>query len=67
LRQTNLWGPKDFLLHVKTSRKEAKESRYWLRLLDLEAKPALEAERDALVQEARELVLIFSAIIRKRS
>jgi hypothetical protein len=49
---------------MKTSRKE---SRYWLRLLDLEAKQELETERAALVQEASELVLIFSAIIRKKS
>ena len=27
---------KDFLFRVKICRKEAKESRYWLRLLDLE-------------------------------
>ena len=60
-------GPKDFLLRMKTSRKEAKESRYWLRLLDLHAKTELETERSALVKEASELVLIFSAIIRKKS
>ena len=57
-------GPKDFLLRMKTSRKESKESRYWLRLLDLEAKPELERERAALVREATELVLIFSAILK---
>jgi four helix bundle protein len=28
-------GLKDFLLRMKTSPKEAKESRYWLRLLEL--------------------------------
>jgi len=60
-------GPKDFLLRMRTSRKEAKESRYFLRLLDLEAKPELETERAVLVKEASELVLIFSAIIRKKS
>jgi four helix bundle protein len=27
---------KDFVLRIKISRKEAKESRYWLRLLDTE-------------------------------
>src|SRR4051794_12585937 len=27
-------GKKDFLMHIKISRKEAKESRYWLRLID---------------------------------
>jgi hypothetical protein len=52
---------------MKTSRKEAKEARYWLRLLDLQAKRELEAELAALVKEASELVPIFSAIIRKKS
>jgi four helix bundle protein len=59
-------GDKDFLFHVKISRKEAKESRYWLRLLDLEGKPDLEPERIALIQETDELMRIFGAIIRKR-
>ena len=60
-------GPKDFLLRMKIGRKEAKESCHFLRLLDLEGKPQLEPQRAALVQEASELVLIFSAIIRKKS
>jgi four helix bundle protein len=60
-------GDKDFLLHIKISRKESKESRYWLRLLDLGAKGDLEPERAALVKEAIELMRIFGAIYRKRS
>jgi four helix bundle protein len=59
-------GDKDFLVHMKIARKEAKESRYWLRLLDLESRPQLEAEREALAQESLELMHIFNAIIRKR-
>ncbi len=59
-------GEKDFLVRMKTARKEAKETRYWLRLLDLETREALEPERQSLMQEATELVLIFSAIIRRR-
>jgi four helix bundle protein len=54
---------KDFVLRIKICRKEAKESRYWLRLL--EAADTLGAERDQLVQEARELMNIFGAILRK--
>jgi len=54
---------KDFLLRIKISRKEAKESRYWLRLL--EASENLGAERDDLVREAQELMNIFGAIVRK--
>lgn len=58
-------GKKDFLLHARISRKEAKESNYWSRLIDLEAMPELEAERCALQKEAIELMRIFGAIIRK--
>jgi four helix bundle protein len=54
---------KDFVLRIKICRKEAKESRYWLRLL--EAPDKLDAERNMLVQEAQELMNIFGAIIRK--
>ena len=59
-------GDKDFLVHMKIARKEAKEARYWLRLLDLEDRPQLEAERTALVQESLELMHIVNAIVRKR-
>jgi four helix bundle protein len=35
-------GDKDFLVHMKIARKEAKETRYWLRLLELQQRPELE-------------------------
>jgi four helix bundle protein len=54
---------KDFVLRIKICRKEAKESRYWLRLLEAADRTA--AERDSLVQEAQELTNIFGAIVRK--
>ena len=57
---------KDFIHRLKTCRKEAKESRLWLRLLDTCAGPELTHDRDALAQEAQELLLIFNAIIRKK-
>jgi len=56
---------KDFRLHIKISRKESKESRYWLRLLDTGKDPGLNAERDRLIQESTELLRIFSAILDK--
>ncbi len=56
---------KDFLLRIKTCRKESKESAYWLRLLDCESSAALQAECDRLTTEARELMNIFGAILRK--
>ena len=54
---------KDFVCRIKICRKEAKESRYWLRLLEI-SDPTT-AERDKLVQEAQELMNIFGAIARK--
>jgi len=54
---------KDFLMRIKISRKEAKESRYWLRLLDLNQE--LENERQDLINEAIELKNIVSTIIQK--
>lgn len=54
---------KDFVLRIKICRKEAKESRYWLRLLEATDKAAI--ERDVLVQEAQELMNIFGSIVRK--
>jgi len=55
---------KDFLMRVKICRKEAKESRLFLRLLDA-GPDATKTSRDSLSSEARELTLIFSAIISK--
>ena len=55
---------KDFVLRIKICRKEAKESRYWLRLIETnDGKIAV--ARDLLVQEAQELMNIFGAIVRK--
>ncbi|MFO0809075.1 MAG: four helix bundle protein [Gemmataceae bacterium] len=60
-------GDKDFVCRLKIARKEAKESHYWLRLLDFERRPDLEPARATLMQEAQELVLIFSAMVRNRT
>lgn len=56
---------KDFLMRVKICRKEAKESRLFLRLIEVDSNSI--DRRDALAGEARELTLIFSAIISKSS
>jgi four helix bundle protein len=56
-------GKKDFLMKIKTCRREAKESRYWLRLLDVDGE--LEQQRQQLSAEAQELMNIFGAILRK--
>ena len=58
-------GKKDFQMHVKISRKEAKESRYWLSLLDCAASAELDRARGVLMQEATELMNIFGSIYRR--
>ncbi len=50
---------KDFLMRVKICRKEAKESRLFLRLVDAGSTKATLGTRDELAGEARELTLIF--------
>lgn len=54
---------KDFVMRIKICRKEAKESAYWLHLLDIPE--TLAKQRSELIQEATELVMIFSSIMRK--
>ena len=58
-------GKKDFLMRVKICRKEAKESRYWLRLVDTNSEPNQEKEGKELEKEATELMNIFGSIVRK--
>ena len=66
LEANNALSKKDFVMRVRISLKEAKESGYWLQLLDLSGQTRnLEAERLRLIRECDELVRIFSTIIKK--
>lgn len=56
---------KDFAMRIKICRKEAKESRYWLRLINANGKNEIEAERKELEKEAQELTHIFGSIVTK--
>jgi four helix bundle protein len=58
-------GDKDRLMKFRTCRKEAKESQLWLRLLHTGENTDLDMKRQALRQEAHELKLILTAIIKK--
>jgi four helix bundle protein len=60
-------GKKDFAMRIKISRKEAKESNFFLRLLDTGDDIELDRERCDLAQEAQELVKILSSIVNKSS
>ena len=52
-------------MRIKICRKEAKENRYWLRLIETFEDEALGNERVKLAGEAQELMNIFGAILRK--
>ena len=56
-------GKKDFRMRIKICRKEAKESRYWLRLISCNS----EGDKDKanLIQESNEVMRIFGAILEK--
>lgn len=58
-------GKKDFLMHLRISRKEAKESRFWLRLILETNDDFYKNACNELINEATELKKIFSAIIEK--
>jgi len=55
---------KDFAMRVKICRKESKESRYWLKLIEVNGEDA-EKQRKSLIQEATELMKIFGSILEK--
>lgn len=59
---------KDFTHKIGISRREARESRYWLRLIkkaELVSDEKLKIENDWLINEAREIMLILSSIINR--
>lgn len=55
---------KDFVKSIKICRKEAKESRVWLKGLKI-AINFTDVEFDALIQEATEFIYIFTSILTK--
>jgi four helix bundle protein len=58
-------GKKDKLMRIKICLKEAKESLYWLRLMNVNNSKELDTERSGLAEEAKELSKIFGAIALK--
>ena len=55
-------GKKDFLMRIKICRKEAKETRYWLKSISCEDSDSV--KQGALVRESTGLMNIFGAILR---
>jgi four helix bundle protein len=58
-------GGKDRVMKFKICRKEAKECQLWLRLLNTGTNATAAEQREELRQEAHELKLICTAIIKK--
>jgi four helix bundle protein len=58
-------GKKDFLMHVKICRKEAKETANWIRLLIETNDQKILDEGTKIYNESVELKKIFSAIVNK--
>jgi four helix bundle protein len=56
---------KDFIMRIKICRKEAKESTYWLRLIDTHNEREQESDRKGLIKETTELMNIFGSILQK--
>lgn len=59
---------RDFANKMAIGRREARETRYWLRLIQralLESDPLLKKESDDLITESREIMLILSCIVNK--
>src|SRR4030042_2099932 len=54
---------KDFVMRIKISRKEAKESGYWLELTEPKEEQMMEKQK--LIKEATELTKIFGSIVEK--
>jgi len=56
---------KDFLLRIRICKKEAAESLYWLKLIQLSSDEKSKDILNELKQEAKELSRIFGAILNK--
>jgi four helix bundle protein len=57
-------GKKDLAMRIRICRKEVKESGYWPGLFEARGEAA-EKKRHALIEEATELLKIFTSIVEK--
>lgn len=57
-------GKKDFLMRIRICKKEAKESAYWLKLVECNDQKS-ENRRNTLIDEAMQFVKIFNSIAEK--
>lgn len=57
-------GKKDFVMRIRICLKEAKESVFWLRLMEIGNSERLVAEKERITKESQELLRIFFAILK---
>jgi four helix bundle protein len=57
-------GKKDFAMRIRICRKEAKETVYWLKLVETNDN-SLDIKRALYIQEGTEIMKIFGAILIK--
>lgn len=57
-------GKRDFIMRAKIAKKEARESYYWLQVIDVGISEVLQAQRKILSKEADELTRILGAMVR---
>ena len=55
----------DYFYPIKVCKKEARESTFWLKLVDTGEDQTLESERNSLITESIELSKIFWSIAKK--
>ena len=60
-------GTKDLLMRLRISKKESKETSYWLRVIDTGSNTRTIAARDRLLEESEEILRILGAIFKKLS
>ena len=65
IEANNCLGKKDFIMRLRICRKEAKETTYWLNLIEVDSDFELMEEHDVLTQESVELTRIFGSILQK--
>lgn len=58
---------KDFLMRIKIARKEAKETLFWLQIIDCGSSVTAKERCAYLLKEAEEIMMILGSIFRKSS
>ena len=58
---------KDFYMRIKIAKKEAKESIYWLQLIEPQSSSSSQTTLNSLLKEAQELINILGAILKTQN